>query len=201
MSLFNLTKPNGFDLLAKSVRIEGVKIANATDNVSYTQQLQNKNGTIALIDDIIDSNSYYASLTINTSNASSNISSLTTFQQLPIIPIASAVVNYSNFSSVVSSTHILGLKYFGTASKKFRITFSMGIDSSNSKPIVLNLYKNGVATTCFCTATPSSSEPAMFMLDIILELAVNDELTIYEKSITLDQTINIYSPSFQIMGL
>jgi hypothetical protein len=202
MSVHDILEPNQFDLFCKSTTIEGVKIANTTDNVSYTQQLQNKNGIIALISDIVESNSFYASLTINNPNVSTPaITSLTTFQQLPIMPIASAVVNYSNFSSIVSSTHILGLKYFGTATKKFRITFSISIDGSNSEPIILNLYKNSVATTYFCTATPASSSRATFILDFIMDLALDDEITIYERSDTITQDITLFCPSFQVMAV
>jgi hypothetical protein len=200
MSVHDILEINQLNLFCKSATIEGVKVANTTDDVSYTQQLQNKNGIIALNEDIVESFSYYGSLT---SNIATNYSfaSTTSYLLMAFLSNSNVVQNVSNFTTVNSGSFCTGIRYTGATQQVFRIIFSVSMAGSGASPMTLNLYKNGVATTCFCTATPTSvSKSNLLYLDIVLQLSQNDNLQIYHKS-DIDQTVSPLTPSFTVFSL
>lgn len=203
MSIYNLLSSNNLNLFCESNTVKKVKIANSSDGVAYTQQLQNKNGTIALLSDVSDTQNYYASLTKNTDAENAQITVDANYQLVNITPDASSISLLSNFEKVVAGepAEVTGLKYIGTVNKKFRITFSCSLAGTNQYINTIRLYKNGNPLNYFGnTTTYSISETNTTILDCILELAQNDILYIYIKS-TASLNVKIYCPSFQITSV
>lgn len=203
MSIYNILSPNSLNLFCDSYTVKKIKIANTSDGNNYTQLLQNKNGTIALLSDVVDTQNYYASLTKNSEDQSADISVTTSYQLINIVPDAVSISLLSNFEKVTSGDplQVTGLKYIGTANKKFRVTFSCSLAGTNILINTIRLYKNGSELNFFAnTTTYAIDETNIIILDCMLELAPNDKLELYIKS-TSNLTVNIYCPSFQIMAV
>jgi hypothetical protein len=198
MSIIHLIDPIVGDSLdniyVNSVSVQGIMINGATG--PFVQQLPNKAGTIALLSDIANNDAYYASLTYNANSSLGPISSATSYGGLTTT-YANAVQTYSNFVVGPTGGGIIGVQYTGTVAQYFKISFSVEMTSSGAYPVSLNLYRNGVATTCFCYCQTNSSYPVLLYMDIMLQLAPNDLLQVFQLSST-SQTLTIYNPSLQV---
>lgn len=197
MSVYNIIESNNLNLLSESHTIKKVKIDNTSDGINYTQQLQNKNGTIALNSDIIDSESNYGSIIalIDTNYSfSSNIS----YQLLYFISTANSQILLSNFMALSDHGFYSGLKYIGTTQKKLKFVFSSSITGIGSS-VTLDLRKNGTSLNNFVIIN-SFSSPACCYMECIIDISNNDEIQLYHKSSNL-QNISFKCPSFLIIDL